>query len=674
MDEQERDVRQQDDSGVPAGTPDAAAENVAGKQRRRRYTVEEKRALLDEFMRTGECVRDFCARRGVSTATLCKWRREHAAEGDAGLASRPNRRNHTGRTGRRATLVERKAAVEAFLKAGTTREHFARTWGISKQTLSAWLKAYDEGGADALVPKRVGRPRGKTRRTLGAIAQEILRIKQRFPSFGLRKVRDYLFRFVGIRVSKSHVRSTFAAAGVEPTPVVRKRHRAADQVRRFERARPGELWQSDITSFLLTRHSQRVYLTVFLDDHSRYVVSHSLRLRQTSELVTETLLDGIARFGKPQEVLTDQGRQYFAWRGKSEFEKLLAREGIKHVVARAHHPETVGKTERFWKTIATEFWDRVRPQDLTDARERLIHFVAHYNHFRPHQALGGLVPADRFFAAEDTVRKAIEQQLSQNELRLALEEAPRRPVFLFGQIGDRQVALHGERGKLVIQTPEGLCEELSLDSQTTHGGDGHGPVDAEHDGDSAAADAALPQADVPAIAPTGARGEDAVGASERGGEAAGASAGHDHSATVAGPIDQGAGDGGTRAASTAVVAIESAGALGDAGGPPQATTDTSEGSGHASGSRERPESPEEADRTPPEGECDPAGRERDPEDAARQPGEGGEQGGAGPAAEVENPAATSDTPSGIGEPSASGSGASLASGGVSEPRSPECSA
>jgi transposase InsO family protein len=77
-------------------------------------------------------------------------------------------------------------------------------------------------------------------------------------------------------------------------------------VRRFERARPGELWQSDITSFLLTRHRQRVYLTVFLDDHSRYIVSHSLRTRQTSDLVTETLLDGIARFGKPKEVLTDQ--------------------------------------------------------------------------------------------------------------------------------------------------------------------------------------------------------------------------------------------------------------------------------------------------------------------------------------------------------------------------------
>ena len=82
---------------------------------------------------------------------------------------------------------------------------------------------------------------------------------------------------------------------------------------RFERARAGELWQSDITTFLLTRHSQRVYLTVFLDDYSRYIVSWGLYLHQKQDIVIETLLSGIERFGKPKEVLTDQGRQYFAW-------------------------------------------------------------------------------------------------------------------------------------------------------------------------------------------------------------------------------------------------------------------------------------------------------------------------------------------------------------------------
>src|ERR1019366_5653723 len=37
----------------------------------------------------------------------------------------------------------------------------------------------------------------------------------------------------------------------------------------------------------------------------------------------------------------------------------------------------------------------------------------------------------------------------------------RKPVFLIGQIGDQAVSLHGERGQLVFQTPEGGRQELS---------------------------------------------------------------------------------------------------------------------------------------------------------------------------------------------------------------------
>jgi hypothetical protein len=220
----------------------------------------------------------------------------------------------------------------------------------------------------------------------------------------------------------------------------------------------------------LTRYSQRVYLTVFLDDYSRYIVSWGLYLHQKQDIVIETLLSGIERFGKPKEVLTDQGRQYFAWRGKSDFQKLLIREGIRHVVARTHHPQTVGKTERFWATVGEEFWERIQPQDLTEAKERFGHFVAHYNHFRPHQGIDGMTPADRFFGVENQLRSVMEKAMDQNELLLALGEKPRKPVFLVGQIGDQQVSLHGERGRLIFQTQDGNLQEMGLEGLGARGG------------------------------------------------------------------------------------------------------------------------------------------------------------------------------------------------------------
>src|SRR5207237_4560857 len=103
--------------------------------------------------------------------------------------------------------------------------------------------------------------------------------------------------------------------------------------RRFERAEPNQLWQSDIFTFLLRRH-ERLYLAAFMDDHSRFIVSYALAHHQRSTLVLEALQRGIASYGTPREVLTDQGRQYTAWRGETEFEEELRRNGIHHSKSR----------------------------------------------------------------------------------------------------------------------------------------------------------------------------------------------------------------------------------------------------------------------------------------------------------------------------------------------------
>ena len=256
--------------------------------------------------------------------------------------ARPRRRK------KRATLKsytdeQRIAAVEAYFKSGLSQSEFSRVWGVNPGTFSNWLYKYKQGGPQALARK----PR-KTKgqlKTPKAVQAEILTTKKDFPSFGLRKMKDYLFRFRSVKVSPTTIKKTLEAEDFAATTHIiprRSRRKGKKKVRRFERAKPGLLWQSDITSFLLPRHGQRCYLTVFLDDHSRYVVSFALAMQQRQDLVTEALLVGIDRFGKPEEVLTDQGRQYYAWRGRSGFRKLLDKQGIKHVVARSHHPQTVG--------------------------------------------------------------------------------------------------------------------------------------------------------------------------------------------------------------------------------------------------------------------------------------------------------------------------------------------
>src|SRR5262249_13404808 len=187
----------------------------------------------------------------------------------------------------------------------------------------------------------------------------------------------------------------------------------------FGRPRPNQLWQTDLFTFVLKRQNRRLYLVAFLDDHSRFLVSYGLHASQSSALVLEALRAGLASYGPPEEVLTDNGSQYVTWRGRSAFSRELEKRGIRQVVARPQRPQTLGKIERFWGTLWRECVEAAVFLDLGDAQRRVGHFIDHYNFQRPHQGIGGLVPADRFFGAAPEVLQALRARVAANALELA---------------------------------------------------------------------------------------------------------------------------------------------------------------------------------------------------------------------------------------------------------------
>jgi transposase InsO family protein len=571
--------------GRESGGPLPGARQAPQRVRR---SAAERAALIEAFHASGQGAAAFAAEHGIPYSTFTSWLRPTASPKRA-----PKRKR------RRFTPEERREAVEQWRKSGRTAQDFARLWNCSASSLQKWAKRYDEDGPKSLEdrPHPKGRRAHHPRRLPDQVRQAIREIRERNPSFGVTRVADELRRTAHVNVSPSTVRNVLLEAGFAMQPSPKKRRRGPDKLRRFERARPGELWQTDITSFVLRRHGVRTYLTVFLDDHSRFVVAWKLATHCRKGLVIEPLMEGIARFGKPKEVLTDQGPQYFTWRGKSAFHGVLQREGIQQVLARSHHPQTLGKCERLWKTIGLEFWDRAAPQDLDEARERLGHWIDHYNFFRPHQGIGGSVPADRFFGADETVREAIAEQVSRNALDLALGEVPRKSVYLTGRIGDQSVAVHGEHGGLTVKLPDGSVHEMSSaelgcssnplvpapDPEPTTTDDRNAPEPARIPGTEAEAQADEPQAcGVPQGAAPGVERAGPVG--ERAATDARGSAPdvHDDPVLLAGEGVEGGGGEAAGGDAAAGVAAEPGGAVGDDGGPAPAAADE----GAAGGLRE----------------------------------------------------------------------------------------
>ena len=93
----------------------------------------------------------------------------------------------------------------------------------------------------------------------------------------------------------------------------------------------------------------------------------------------------IKKFGKPKQILTDNGGAYGGKSKHSKFDRWCRRRGIQHIRTKVHSPTTNGKVERLFKTMDDE---------LEFCNNDFELFRLRYNHFRPHNSLDNRTPAE----------------------------------------------------------------------------------------------------------------------------------------------------------------------------------------------------------------------------------------------------------------------------------------
>ena len=354
-----------------------------------------------------------------------------------------------GRYGKRYGLEFKLRCVKLRLEEGLPVSLLSKEAGASKDVIRRWVKAYQERGEAGLRNRIVSA--GKRRKLPGPVREKIVEIKKREPLFGVKRISHLLKRAFFLSASPETVRRTLRAESLI-VPSKKKLHRNITRPRFFERSTPNQLWQGDIFTFRLG--GRYAYLIGFIDDYSRYMAGLELYRSQTADQVLEVYRRAVGEYGVPKEVLTDQGRQYTNWRGSTRFERELRKDRVRHIKSQAHHPMTLGKVERFWKTIYEEFLVRAQFGSFEEARERVRHWLQYYNHKRPHQGIGGLCPADRYFEIQAELRKTMERGIAENVLEMALRGKPREPFYMVGRMEGQSVVLRAEKGKLRLMVDD----------------------------------------------------------------------------------------------------------------------------------------------------------------------------------------------------------------------------
>jgi hypothetical protein len=95
-------------------------------------------------------------------------------------------------------------------------------------------------------------------------------------------------------------------------------------------------------------------------------------------------------------------------------------------------------------------------------------WIKYYNYKRPHQGIGGLCSADRFFEIQHALKQTLEKGVEENALELALRGKPRDPFYMVGRMGDQSVVIRAEKGKvrmLVDDTETAREKELVYDAR-----------------------------------------------------------------------------------------------------------------------------------------------------------------------------------------------------------------
>lgn len=248
---------------------------------------------------------------------------------------------------------------------------------VNIRTLKRWCRKLDSGDWNLKDESR--RPHTIHRKIDRNIEQEVLSLRAK-TGWGCDKLAVHL----------SHL--DISARSINR---ILNRHNICCEVKdrikqkrwiRWQRNHPNSLWQID--------HSdQKVkdkWLLSVLDDCSRYSIALVPLNQVTTPIVTHILDKLIKSYGKPREILTDNGGAYGLKSKHSKFDRWCKKRDIKHIRSAIHSPTTCGKVERLFQTLKKEIKYCNYDPEL---------FRMRYNHFRPHSSLNNKSPGEIYFTS-----------------------------------------------------------------------------------------------------------------------------------------------------------------------------------------------------------------------------------------------------------------------------------
>lgn len=290
---------------------------------------------------------------------------------------------------------------------------------LSYRSVSRYLAAYRTEGFAGLKPKTgYKRKSSNLPDDFPEVVEQAIILRRECPT---RSVTD-IIRILELEgtvkpgaVHRSTLQRHLQAKGFGASQVKLYSKKGAAS-RRFEKQHRCMLFQGDIKygPYLPIGKDgamKQAYLSVFIDDATRYIVAAKFYDNQTVEIIEDSLRSAIMHYGKPDKIYVDNGKQY-----RSDWlKKACGRLGIRLLFAKPYHPEGKGKVEAFNRRVDA-FLSEValnKPKTLEDLNDALELWINEYYHKSVHSSLDGLTPEVAFRGDKRALRFVDAQELAE---------------------------------------------------------------------------------------------------------------------------------------------------------------------------------------------------------------------------------------------------------------------
>ena len=291
-------------------------------------------------------------------------------------------------------VFRRKEFVTLAQSEGANISELCRRMKISRKTGYKWLNRYVEYGDEGLFDLSK-RPHHSPNRTSQEVEQLVVDLRREYPTKGSHVLARMLSdRGCDLVPSKSTITAILRRNGlIEPSE-----SDSRQSYKRFEHDEPNDLWQMDFKGHIPMSRGGRCHPLTVLDDHSRFSLGVRACLNEQGQTVQDHLTSIFGQYGIPSAILVDNGSPW----GNDlahPFTPLtvwLMQLKIRVVHSRPYHPQTLGKLERFHRSLKAELLQGSDYTDIDHCQRSFDRWRDFYNLERPHHSLDLDTPASRY--------------------------------------------------------------------------------------------------------------------------------------------------------------------------------------------------------------------------------------------------------------------------------------